>query len=100
MPSPFGDRSRSPANPGVRMCVHVRFTAQSGQLDYDHRTGLITLPASIADANRVTAARAVLSELRVPQPKSGARCWCGEQVELLPRVPEQRRNDQVVRHGA
>ena len=82
------------------MCVHVRFTARSGHLDYDHRTGLITLPASIADAHRVTAARAVLSELHVPQPELGAVCWCGEQVDLLPRVPEQRRNEQVVRHGA
>jgi hypothetical protein len=82
------------------MCVHVQFTARPGHLDYDDDTGVITLPASIADTHRVTAARAVLSELRVPQPELGAVCWCGEQVDLLPRVPEQWRSEQVVRHGA
>jgi hypothetical protein len=30
----------------------------------------------------------------------GATCWCGEPINLLPRVPEQRRSEQVINHGA
>lgn len=82
------------------MCVCVRFTVRTGSPIYDPTARLITLPPTIAQAHRVTAVRAVLSELRVPQPELGATCWCGEPIDLLPRVPEQRRNEQVVKHGA
>lgn len=87
-------------NPGVRMCVHIRFAARPGRLIYDDHTGVITLPSALDNSHRVTAARAVLSELHVPQPQFGAVCWCGEPVSTLPRVPEQRRSEQVVKHGA
>jgi len=82
------------------MCGHIRFTAQSGHSIYDADSGLITLPASICVSRRVTAVRAVLCELRAPQPELGAVCWCGEPVNVLPRVPEQRRSEQVVKRGA
>lgn len=81
------------------MCVRIRFTSRTGLPIYDG-TGLITLPASIAVSRRVTAVRAVLSELHVAQPELGAVCWCGDPVDLTPRVPQQRRSEQVVKHGA
>jgi hypothetical protein len=30
----------------------------------------------------------------------GAVCWCGAPVDLTPRIPQQRRSEQVVNHGA
>jgi len=82
------------------MCVHIRFVTRTGQSIYDAETGLITLPASIAVPRRVTAVRAVLTELAVAQPELGAVCWCGAPVDPTPRVPQQRRSEQVVKHGA
>lgn len=82
------------------MCVRIRFTARVALPIYDRPSRLISLPASIAQPLRVTAVRAVLSELQVVQPELGAVCWCGEPVNLLPRVPQQRRSEQVVKHGA
>jgi hypothetical protein len=82
------------------MCVRIRFTAQPGRSIYDADAKLINLPASIPDSRRVTAVRAVLAELHVTQPELGAVCWCGESICLLPRVPKQRRSEQVVKHGA
>lgn len=82
------------------MCVRIQFAVSSGSPIYDPEARLITLPASIAHVRRVTAVRAVLSELAVPQPELGAVCWCGESVSLLPRVPQQRRSEQVIHHGA
>lgn len=82
------------------MCVRVRFSPCARFEIYDAETGTITLPTSLDHAHAVTALRAVLSELLVQQPKLGAVCWCGESVTLLPRVPEQRRSEQVIKHGA
>ena len=97
---PRGRRTAQPAILGVRMCGHIRFTARVGASIYDSDTGVITLPSSIADSHRGTAVRAVLTELDVVQPELGAVCWCGEPVTLLPRVPQQRRSGQVIKHGA
>jgi hypothetical protein len=82
------------------MCVRIRFSSGSAPRIYDADTGTITLPATVPATRIVTAVRAVLSELRVVQPEFGALCWCGETVDLTPRVPEQRRSEQVVKHGA
>lgn len=82
------------------MCVRIQFAVSSGSPIFDPDSRLITLPDSIAHVHRVTAVRAVLTELAVPQPELGAVCWCGEPVSLLPRVPEQRRSEQVIKHGA
>lgn len=82
------------------MCVRIRFSTGCEPRIYDSDSGVITLPASMQQAHTVTAVRAVLSELLVIQPELGAVCWCGETVDLTPRVPEQRRSEQVVKHGA
>ena len=82
------------------MCVRIRFSSCSGPRIYDSDSGVITLPASMPQAHAVTAVRAVLSKLLVAQPELGAVCWCGETVDLTPSVPEQRRSEQVVKHGA
>lgn len=82
------------------MCVRIRFSSCVQPPIYDAEAGTITLPAALDCAHAVTALRAVLSKLRVQQPQLGAVCWCGEPVTLLPRVPEQRRSEQVIKHGA
>ena len=82
------------------MCVRIRFSSSHAPRIYDADSGTITLPASATTAHRVIAVRAVLSKLLVAQPELGAVCWCGETVDLTPRVPEQRRSEQVVKHGA
>lgn len=82
------------------MCVRIRFSSSITTRIYDADSGTITLPGARATARAVTAVRAVLSELHVVQPEFGAICWCGEPVDLTPRVPNQRRSEQVVDHGA
>lgn len=82
------------------MCVRVRFTSCVRPCIYDAEANTIDLPEILDHAHAVTALRAVLSELLVQQPKLGAVCWCGEPVSLLPRVPQQRRSEQVIKHGA
>lgn len=82
------------------MCVRIRFTERFSGPIYDAATNLITLPATLDDSLRVTAMRAVLSELLAEQPELGAVCWCGEPIDIVPRVPGQRRSEQVVTHGA
>lgn len=85
------------------MCVQVYFTtlrsAHPDQL-FDAARRSITLPARLDTPHVLVTVRAILTELAVPQPEFGAVCWCGEAVELLPRVPQQRRSGQVVSHGA
>lgn len=82
------------------MCVRVRFSSCVQPPVYDAEAGTITLPADLDHAHAVTALRVILSKLRVQQPELGAVCWCGEPVTLLPRVPQQRRSEQVIKHGA
>lgn len=82
------------------MCVRIRFSSCITTRIYDADSGTIIVPGSRVTARTVTAVRAVLSELHVAQPEFGAICWCGETVNLTPRVPEQRRSEQVVDHGA
>jgi hypothetical protein len=65
--------------------------------DSDART--ITLPHGFGREHSAAVVRAIMAELAVVQPEVGAICWCGESVDLLPRVPEQRRSKQV-NHGA
>ncbi|MEU0317097.1 hypothetical protein [Nocardioides sp. NPDC006273] len=84
------------------MCIRVRYQIFDPLEDfqpYDADAGIVTLPLTLARSATLTALRAVLEELAVAQPESGAICWCGEPVMLLPSVPTQRRNGQVA-HGA
>jgi len=85
------------------MCIRVRYEAFDPLGDfqpYNASTGVVTLPTALAQADTLVALRAVLEELAVEQPESGAICWCGEAINLLPRVPTQRRSGQVTHHGA
>lgn len=98
--SPVGNRSIQPANPGVFMCVRVSFASPNALPAFDADERVITLPRDLPPAHTVTLVRAILRELIAEQPELGAVCWCGAPVDLEPRVPEQRRSEQVVKHGA
>lgn len=80
------------------MCVRVEYSANSAD-PWDSARGVITLPPALPPEQTLTVVRAVLAELAVLQPEFGARCYCGAEVNL-PRVPEQRRSTEVMRHGA
>lgn len=82
------------------MCIRVQYAPLVSQCLWDKDLQLISLPQDLPPACAAIAVRAVLTELAVPQPRSGAVCFCGEPVEVLPRVPEQRRSGQVIHHGA
>lgn len=82
------------------MCVRIRFSPCAEPRPFDAAARTIVLPRSLAPAHAVTVVRAILAELAVEQPDLGAVCWCGESVDVLPRVPQQRRSDQVIKHGA
>lgn len=82
------------------MCIRVQRATGATPRVWDKTRQLITVPGDLPAACTVTAVRAVLTELAVPQPPLGAVCWCGEAIDLLPRVPEQRRSGQVTTHGA
>lgn len=83
------------------MCVRV----QSGPADeapaFDYEQNVIVVPNGLLPPLRAIVVRAILTELHAPQVGLGAVCWCGDPVNLTPRVPHQRRSEQVVkRHGA
>lgn len=85
------------------MCIRVRFTPRN-QLDepWDAARQIITIPDELSHTALYTlrAVRAVLHQLGIPQPAFGARCWCGEEISLLPAIPQQRRSEQVIHLGA
>jgi hypothetical protein len=82
------------------MCIRVRFAPIGSAPVFDPDTQTINLPPGLGRSHTVTAARAVLSELAVPQPRFGAVCYCGETLDLSPRIPQQRTGEQAVTHGA
>lgn len=82
------------------MCVRVQFAPSANICPYDSDRRIISIPAATPGALVLPLIRAVLDELAVPQPRLGAVCWCGAPVQLQPRVPEQRRSEQVMNHGA
>lgn len=82
------------------MCIRITYTARPIFDPYDSATQVITLPAALSPASAQVAVRALLTELAVVQPRVGARCHCGAAIRLLPRVPQQRRSEQVSHHGA
>ncbi|WP_345642701.1 hypothetical protein [Streptomyces tremellae] len=77
------------------MCVTVRFESGTRIEPWDPTERTITVPAGLSPLLTVTAVRAVLAELCISQPPFEALCFCGETIETLPRVPEQR-STQVV----
>jgi hypothetical protein len=82
------------------MCVRVALTQTGALPAFDADERMISVPSDLTPEHRVTLVRAILRELVVPQPELGAVCWCGEPVDMTPRVPGQRRSEQVVKHGA
>jgi hypothetical protein len=82
------------------MCVRVSFASPNALPAFDADERVITIPSLLPPAHTVTLVRAVLAELVVEQPELGAVCWCGAPVDLTPRIPQQRRSEQVVNHGA
>jgi hypothetical protein len=83
------------------MCIRVQFTPRAELEDpWDATRRIITLNSELNDCFALRALRDILTELDVEQDDFGARCWCGEPIELLPRIPEQRRSDEVINHGA
>lgn len=83
------------------MCIRVQYMPRH-LLDepWDAVRQVITLPGELTHPFALRALRAVLLQLGVPQAESGARCWCGEPIGLIPRVPQQRRSEQVIHLGA
>ena len=82
------------------MCVRVRFAPPDTCPAFDADERVITIPCDLSPTHRVTLVRAILHELVVDQPELGAICWCGDPVDMTPRIPQQRRSEQVVTHGA
>lgn len=83
------------------MCISVEYTPRAMLTEpWDAGRNLITLPAELTEPFALRALRFLLGELGVAQGKSGARCWCGKSIRLLPRIPQQRRSGQVIHHGA
>ena len=83
------------------MCVRVSYASPNALPAFDADDRVITVPRHLTPAHTVTLVRAILTELIVPQPELGAVCWCGDPVDLMtPRIPQQRRSEQVVTHGA
>lgn len=82
------------------MCIRVRFAPIGSVPPYESDTRTIALPLGLDHERTVTAARAILSELAVTQPQFGAVCFCGEPLDLAPRIPQQRTGEQAVTHGA
>lgn len=82
------------------MCVRVRFAPSDAVPAFDADERVIIIPRELSPTHRVTLIRAILTELVVPQPQLGAVCWCGDTVDMTPRIPQQRRSEQVVTHGA
>lgn len=82
------------------MCIRVQYTPRN-LLDepWDATRQLVTLPAELTRPYALRALRVLLVQLGVPQGRSGARCWCGEPIGLLPRIPQQRRSDEVIHLG-
>lgn len=82
------------------MCIRVQYAPLSSLIPWDPSQRLITLPKDLPAESSTDVIRALLAELAVPQPLFGAVCFCGAPVDLLPRIPEQRRSSQVIHHGA
>lgn len=81
------------------MCIRVQYAPRHLlEEPWDTARQVVTLPAELNPAFGLRALLAVLSELHIEQGAFGARCWCGEPIRLLPRVPQQRRSGQVVTH--
>lgn len=76
------------------MCVLVRRSARV-TTPWDPASETINIPTQLTPENALTALRAVLAEMGIPQPDAGAVCWCGDPT----RVPPQS-DSEVIARGA
>lgn len=83
------------------MCLRVQFAPRDQLEDpWDRERNLVILPDTLDGDFALRALSVLLAELDIDQDEFGARCWCGEPIHILPRVPQQRRSSQVMTHGA
>lgn len=85
------------------MCVRIQFAPRHEIVDpWDRDRNVVTLSDDLSATALFTllAVQAVLQQLGIEQDPFGARCWCGEPIELLEHIPQQQRSGQVVTHGA
>lgn len=85
------------------MCIRIRYAPRHEITDpWDADRLIITIPDELSQTALYTlrAVQAVLRQLGVPQDHFDARCWCGDDVSLLPAIPTQRRSDEVIHLGA
>lgn len=82
------------------MCIRIRHASLIAT-PYDDERQIITIPAGLSGPQQLIAVRAVLTELAIPQPRTGgALCWCGAVISLLPRIPQQRTTEEAIVRGA
>lgn len=83
------------------MCIQVEYAPRDLLGDpWDADRNVIVLPDHLIEPFALQALHLLLVELDVEQDEFGARCWCGEPIQLLPRIPQQRRSDEVINLGA
>ncbi|RMB85585.1 hypothetical protein [Streptomyces shenzhenensis] len=84
------------------MCIRVRFAPRDQLEPWDAEQQIIAIPDELSATTLYTlrAVRAVLRQLGIDQEPFGARCWCGDEIELFPAIPQQRRSDEVIHLGA
>ncbi|MER7046715.1 hypothetical protein [Streptomyces jumonjinensis] len=80
------------------MCIRTEAAPAALILPWDPSRHVITVPQGVPPEAALIGVRAVLTELAIPQPSAGARCWCGAAVEL-PRVPN-RQEDEVIHRAS
>lgn len=84
------------------MCIRVEFAPRAKIHDpWDSERNVIIIPDDLSATTlfALRAVRAVLRVMEVDQDHFGARCWCGDEVPLLPAIPRQRQNE-VIHSGA
>lgn len=72
------------------MCISVQRGSTPTITPWNPSTRVITIPPGLSYIRSITAVRAVLVELAVPQPAAGAVCFCGARIRVLTLFPVQR----------
>lgn len=68
------------------MCVTIELSPARIALPWDSDRKTVTVPIGLDVEHTTLVVRAVLTELAVPQPASGAVCWCGEPIDIKGEV--------------
>lgn len=82
------------------MCVKIRHTSQPDEL-WNPDSNTICLPHRVAPGPHThLVVRALLAELGITQPRTGARCWCGDPIAMESFTTHQSEATEVMAHGA